>query len=263
LTTCESLSDETLKDWLTTPARNLVLFLSDETAIAGVTECALRAMSEIPILLSFIQNMLQESNVEIEGNIRRLINQSQSYAEFAETEVSDGMQRTSSHHAVAVWAAIETTIEHTLVNHVCQVPNAIDLILSHAPSLKPRNLRTARSDGAKLVIRAWESQLPQQETMERLLEMLRVFGLNITLEGSNSRILSEMAGLRDVILHNAGIADRKFLDRCPWRLDRVGGRVTVNRGTMSLYVDAAIDFAKKLLNAVLGSPYLQMANQGR
>jgi uncharacterized protein YutE (UPF0331/DUF86 family) len=40
--------------------------------------------------------------------------------------------------------------------------------------------------------------------------MLRAFGLQIVLEPSNEQLLSELAELRNVILHRGGVVDRRF-----------------------------------------------------
>lgn len=217
-------------------------------------------MSGMPTLLSNARLQLPKDDAEAQQRIQHLIDFTRNDAEFAEAEISDDMRRVRSHHAVATWAAVETTIEHTLVNHVRQVPDADKLILAHMPAVKSRSIKTSTMRGAMSTVRAWESELSQTETMERQLEMLRAFSLNISLEGDNSRALSEMAGLRDVILHNAGLIDPQFLKRCPWRSDSAGDRVAINFVTMESYFDAASDFAEKLMKAVVSSPYMEVGS---
>jgi hypothetical protein len=47
-------------------------------------------------------------------------------------------------------------------------------------------------------------------TMKRQLLMLQAFGLHIALKPGNEQLLSELAGLRNVILHREGVVDQRF-----------------------------------------------------
>jgi hypothetical protein len=256
MTPQDALNDTTPNGWLIIPAFNLVTFLSDEMIIGGVTERALTSTSGTPSLLSALRHRISSDDKEVQEAIQRLIYFTKNDAEFAKEEISDNFRRVRSHHLVAIWSAVETTIEHMLVNHIRMVPDADKIISAHVPTIKPRQIKRITIREANRTIRAWEGELSHiKELMEKQLEMLRVFGINITLDPSISRSLSEMSGLRNVIVHNAGLIDQPFLDNCPWRSDTVGDRVIIDQMSMTRWFDAAIDFAKKLTAATVSSTY--------
>lgn len=95
--------------------------------------------------------------------------------------------------------------------------------------------------------------------MGRQLLMLQALGLHIEFSPGNEQLLSELAELRNVILHRGGIVDQRFKDKCPWRPDKIGDRVRVSYELMKRYFEGAGDFAVKLIGAVAKSPYVYIA----
>lgn len=260
MTITDPLNDATLNGWLLTPARNLVSFIAEEIKIAGLVEQSIMTMVGLPNILVAAAHQIPQDNAKAQANMRKLIDHSHVNSGFAEQEQKTDFQRIRSHQAVAVWAAVETSIEHLLVNLIRRLPDAEALILAHTPNakLKPDRMK-ASVQGAKSAIQRWEPLLPATETMERQVAMLGALQLSVSLAEGNSRTLSEMAGLRDVILHNAGIFDQRFRERCPWRTEVVGAQVTFDRSSMLRYYDAAHDFALALMRAVIKSPYMRTA----
>lgn len=258
MTISDPLSDATLNGWLLTPAGNLVSFIAEEMTIAVLVEQSITTMVSLPTILAAASQQIPADNVRAQVNMRKLAERSQVNSGFAEQEQKTDFQRIRSHQAVAAWAAVETSIEHLLVNLIRRVPDAEALILAHAPGTKLKSDRMTESvQDAKFAIKAWERRLDETETMARQIDMLRAFRLQVVVSEGSSRTLSEMAGLRDVILHNAGIFDQRFRERCPWRPEPVGGRVTFDREAMIRYYGATYEFALALMGAVSTSPYIR------
>jgi len=86
--------------------------------------------------------------------------------------------------------------------------------------------------------------------------MLSAFSFHVTLNSYYERLLSELAELRNVILHKGAIIEQRFKDKCPWRPDKLGDRVQVTYEAMGHYFDAAGNLAAQLLGAAVESPYI-------
>jgi hypothetical protein len=153
-------------------------------------------------------------------------------------------------------AAIETTIEQTLVNVTRKVPTSITIIEKSAPNLNAKKIRTSTDEEAKRTIRTWERTLPHDLAIDRALHMLAAFGLDVTLDVEQRRALSELAELRNVILHNGGRIDKRFKDKCPWRQDQIGNALLINHSRLGNYFDAATALATKLMQCAVGSSYI-------
>ena len=236
----DAVRDNSLNGWLIGPVGNLVNFLADGMAIAGVTHRALMALSGMPLIMAAAKDRLP--NAASRQAMQRLIEFTRDDAKFAKKEVDNGFTTVSSYHAVSAWAAVETTIEQTLANLIRNVDAAEAIILRDAPTLK---VSKTTFEQAKRTCRNWEGTLQGLDTtMDRTLHMLAAFGLRVTLDGNNQQLLSELAELRNVIMHRAGFVDQQFKNKCPWRQEKEGDLVHIDRPALGKYFDAAFDFQK-------------------
>lgn len=254
-----SNSDEPPNAWLLTPAHTLLQYIVDEQTIAGVTHRALLSVRSTAILLAIARDQIPNATAETKEAFQQAITTSAGDLVFAEKEAKTGFNTLFSHTAVGTWGAIETSLENTLLNHLRRVPNAEALIRSNAPEVKDKLFRRAAVGGGseETLLKGWEGVLRDIPTvMARQLHMLTAFGLRVSLESDNERVLSELAELRNVILHRGGVVDQRFKNKCPWRGDTVGDRVYVTYETMRRYFEAAGDLAVKLIGAAAQSPYI-------
>ena len=259
----DALNDTTLNGWLMLPVGNLVDFLGGEMVIAGLTERAIFTAAGLPSILTSAYRHIPESNQQAREGIQKLIEITSQNVAFAEEERDRSFQRIRTHHVVATWAAIETTVEHLLINLILRVDDAETRIRTLYPDIKLKFAqREASPVSAKRALQAWERQLNSKKPTERQVEMLKAFGLDVQLDDRSHRPLSELAALRNVIVHNAGFVDQRFLDACDWRLESVGDRIYYDTATMVAYFDAAIDFASKLSRAVMASDFMQTKPSG-
>jgi len=248
-------------DWLISPAGNLVLFIGSEMVIAGVTERALIATLTTPALLDFTKANLPHPSQDIAEAIQRLQEMAGADAAFAKEEVTSSFARVHAHHAVATWAAIETAVEQTLVNHIRKMPEAPTLIVKSAPGLKAEQIRTTTEKDAKDTILNWARALAPKPIMSRYVVMLKAFGLALSMSLDEERALSELVEMRNVLLHRGGVADQKFADKCDWTKIKPGQSITIDVADMKRYFDAASTFAGGLIGAVAKSPLIKIVKQ--
>ncbi len=225
MTAVESQNNSAPNDWLYSPAANLVTFLSDEMMVAGLTESAFRISTTLPDILRTAQSEIR--NARMRSLIAELASAAKDNAFLAQREVDDDMQRVRKHHLVAIWSAVETTTEHMLVNILRNIPGAELQILAHPvrEGAKPPKV----NDNQKATIANWRRSLRAAEIMECEIEMFSALGVDIQLRDTgSSRALSDLCGLRNAIVHNAGFVDQAFLQRCPWRNEAIGDRLHVS-----------------------------------
>jgi hypothetical protein len=210
------------------------------------------------LLLAVAREQIPNPTAQIKDTWQQLINLSAGDFGFAEKEAATGFNTLFSHAAVGTWGAIETSVENTLLNHIRKVPDVESVIRANAPALKDKDLRRGLERGApEILLKRWEGSLPDTlTTMGRQLLMLQAFGLHIALNSTDEQLLSELAELRNVILHRGGIVDHRFKAKCPWQSDMIGDRVHVSYELMGRYFEGAGQFAVKLIGAVVKSPYI-------
>jgi hypothetical protein len=242
--------------WLLTPAANLIQFLIDEMVISSVTQRALMNVNMMPLLLEAVRSYAPNAPKK---SFQQMIDLCGQDIPFAKKEQDSGFATIFSHSAVTTWGAIETTIEHILVNHLSRVDGADRLVRESAPNLRDRTLRFTTVREVRTAIRQWEGALPTElsSAVDRAIHMLKAFSIELALGADDVRNLSELAEIRNVLLHQAGSADQRFVDKCPWYRAKVGDKLCVTYEMMQRYFDAAGAFSKALWGSIVKSPYIQ------
>lgn len=249
-------TDSSLNGWLLTPAMNLIGFVSDGLIVAAITHRALLSFSMLPKLISAAKLAIPDASRDTSAALDNLRTMVLDDADFAKAEEQRDFSTIFSHHLVSTWAAIETTIEQTLINHLINVGDSVKRIADSGITLKRKQTISSRRD-AKKVIQIWNSQIDIQDPIDRSLVKLSLFGLKVVLDTTDKNALSEMCAARNIFAHNAGFVDDEFLEKCPWLNYQKGERFRLNFELMQRYFDAASRFAIKMVEASTTSSFFQ------
>lgn len=245
--------------WLLDPASNLVRFLGNEIVVAGLTRTALVLTEASPWLFKAAAKGLPPNNRSGLVAIGRLMKQAQSDSVFASSEMQTGFKTVSSHSAIAIWAAIETAIEQTLLNHIRKLPNSKELMAASAPALKADKIQTGTEGDIRKALRRWEASLDDGDAVERALRMLAAMQVDLVIPEEIRRKLTEMGEVRNVLMHRGGIADEWTVSKCPWLGISPGDELVIDDAKLETFIDAAHRFAVCLIGACAKSPYAYKA----
>jgi hypothetical protein len=165
----------------------------------------------------------------------------------AQAESSQDHPVLHGHSLVGIWGALETMV--------------IDVViawLQHRPQAMTRDIADM-----KVPFSAFES-LSREERIDNVAhELDRVRGTGrgidrfenlldaIQLSGSHEKVLArniyEMQQIRNVFAHKRGIADRHFIDACPYLGYNVGDRVLIGRDAWIDFTVTAVTYAEVIL----------------
>jgi hypothetical protein len=250
--------DETLNGWILTPAANLIEFVVEEQKTCASTIKGYFALRFLPDLLSLLQHHLPVSERQLSGHLAEMAMGAPSDAAFARAEIDANFATIFAHHTIAVWAAVETTLEQIVISYLLRTPNSREKLLELAPTLKAGKVKTDTRQAAKRALSQWEATLDDPSTLGRALTMLAALGFNAEIPKEPKRDLDEMSGIRNIVLHRAGFVDDEFLQKCPWHKTPIGGRLRIDRPMMDRYFNAASALAMSLIGAVVKSPHIRV-----
>ena len=241
------------------PATSLLTYVLDERRLANITERALYMIGQMDWLLRLAEEKVRPGDVKSREALKGLIEIADGDAPFATEEYEAGCPKTYAHHVGSLWAALESALEQLLVNHLCFVPRAVDLVADAPRGLARSKIRVGDEDEARATVRRWESTLQPGNALAGPLEMLGVFDFKVEVSDLALRQVNELAEVRNVILHRAGVVDARFVRKCqgaPWAL---GETVRLNEAATRGYFDAAGEFALALVTGATKSPHIATA----
>jgi len=229
--------------------------------VASIEQCiqllqlSVRAISKLPHeipLLEAVHN-LESLKAEYAGKqqpSREDIDRAKELVKFAEEERLNGFPLLHAHALTDLWSILEATIEDLLVANLLNEPETlghetfskIRIPLSEFQTLdEEERMRFVLSEFSR------NQGAERRKGVERFEVLLEPFGLAGPVEDGVRKIIWEIQNVRNVLVHRAGVADRKFVQACPWLNLSVGDRVTINRESFDRYYHALSEYGTLLV----------------
>lgn len=208
------------------------VFLARREAIlrlVGVSSYALRSMSGAAHLSEVLNYEAQ--HVE---HIRKI-------EEIAASEVSLDFPLLHSAGTVLLWGALESAFRDFVVRWLTCYPLA-----RQVPELKKVRVSVAEyefreEDRMRYLAEILERDLAAalRPGVGRFDCILKPFGIHPKIDEAHRRNLLELAALRNVIVHRAGVADERLRELCPWLELEIGQTVSIRAGAFDRFVQAS------------------------
>ena len=80
----------------------------------------------------------------------------------------------------------------------------------------------------------------------RFESMFKILGFGGTVEEVPRRGILDFAEIRNVIVHNKSLADKRVMERCPWRKLKLGEPINTTREDFDMYFDMCVWYFLKL-----------------
>ncbi|PMS38049.1 hypothetical protein [Trinickia symbiotica] len=171
---------------------------------------------------------------------------------LAAREVSGDFPLLHSASTVLVWGALEAAFRDFLVRWFVVYPssrtasefNNVRVRISEYEAL-------SGEDRMRYLVGHLEREFAAalKPGVGRFECLLKPFGIFPKITDAQRRTLCELAAVRNVIVHRAGIADSRLLELCPWLDIEVDRHLVVGRRMFLGYVEAANAYATSLVNA--------------
>lgn len=237
--------------WLLDPVASCLSFLTNEIGFLGAAERSFSAIGLVPALLSLTKHLVRDDLVEKLDTFSEMTMEA---AQLAQRQLDEGMRSARSNACVAFWSAIETTVEETLMNHLLKIPQSMELIKRHHPSV--REVVVLDQDSARSFVRSWEARLKATNVVERAIQMLAVFDLDFSLEQKHKQKLTELCALRNIAVHCRGIVDDRFKKKVPWCEVKAGDIYKLDREAVIEFYDACTAFCIALMRRTTESQWI-------
>ena len=171
-------------------------------------------------------------------------------ADFAQREVETDFPKLHALATIAIWSSLEAFFENLAVAYLAGNPSALGLdpIKRIRVSLADYESMTHEERLLHLVDQLQqEIKTPLKQGVARFEGLLAVFGLGGEVDESVRRDLYELSHVRNVLVHRAGVADRRICAACPWLGLHLGDKVVIGHADFWKYVAAAMKYVTLIL----------------
>ncbi len=92
-----------------------------------------------------------------------------------------------------------------------------------------------------------EMESRNRRGIDRFELLFAAFGFETSLDERLKRDLLELYFVRNLLVHRRGIADRKFIQSCPWLRLSVGEQITITSAAYKKYTHAVLAYVIELI----------------
>lgn len=151
-------------------------------------------------------------------------------AAFAQTQIDQGFPLLYALAVVGVWGGLEALVEDLAAHWMERHPGVkksepvakIKIPLGEYEALDP-------SERGQFLVRQLQNGSGADKTgLSGFETVLSAVGLGGPIDSDVSKSLYEMHHVRNLIVHRAAIADRRFIEACPWKNLAIGDDVRVS-----------------------------------
>ena len=190
------------------------------------------------------------------GSLAKVLNKDeQTVAHFEKTEqlaaeeVKNGFPLLYSHSVVALWSALEAVIPRFCVDWLMCFPHFLEgksfaKVSLAASSAILGDKRTIMEEVVQTLDQVTHS--PLRVGVGRFDLLLNAVGISIAHEEDRRRTLFELSKVRNIIVHQAGKADKKFASECPWMNVVPSTRVVIDEERYHSYAHAVLTYSANI-----------------
>jgi hypothetical protein len=223
---------ETLSGWNQEPFLRGIQYIEQINHLLHLSMRNIAQTTKAPALVEAILNLeASDKGTELSEAQRARLVEAESDAKFAQLEMEQGFPLLHAHALVAMWGAVEVTINDYLVALLLHDPTALaqEAISKTRISVAEFELLD-REDRMRLLLEDLGRTLKTEykRGVNRFELLLGAFGLSGPVDEDIKTRLFEMFHIRNVLVHRASIADGRFVKACPWMGLNVGERVVVD-----------------------------------
>lgn len=238
--------------WVSPPFDRCLAYVQESDRLLSLCMQGLQNLTTIPRLLEavapFDSNLDKASAAEV---FQQRLDDTKKRAAFALAEIESGFPALHAHAVVAQWGALDALVSDLVVAWLLNDSQA---------------LRSERVGRIKLPLAVYES-LDREGRMSLLAQeinrsinadlklgigkfesLLEVIGLAGAVDDATRRDLLEVSEVRNLLVHRAGVADRRFVETCPWLKAEIGTELRVSHADYGRYCGAMQAYILCLIN---------------
>ena len=223
------------------PFEDILLARRDEISqLVGISTLSLRQMEG----LGRLTTALRKPAAHVE--------KAHEFEAMAKQQVETDFPLLHGSATVLMWGALEAAIRDFVVRVLNRHPSA--RTLDEFKRVKVRIAEYEMLQGEERMrylvgILERETAAPLRPGIARFDCLLSPLGISPVISSNTRRDLTEMAAIRNVIVHRASVADSRFVELCPWFEIKVGERLSVSSAAFNRYGKAVGEYAACIIES--------------
>jgi hypothetical protein len=234
--------------WASQSIWALANYLDDVNKILSISIQGIAMVQDFPAFLEIVATKDPRANSDVSPDQMSMA-EIHARAEFAKNEVIKEHPTLHAHALIADWGAMEAFVEDLCVALIVDKPEFLknEVFSKVKVPLSEFELLDKEERFRFLIGQVEQQTAARRHGVDRFEALLAPFGLSGPVEEDVKKSLRACHHIRNVLVHRAGIADRRIVEGCPWLGLKLGDRVTVTRADHIQFHNHLWDYAKTVV----------------
>lgn len=212
----------------TQPTSQFIKYVLQVANLLNLTERGIRHVIRYPDVIA----ALEMDNESDETESKPQLEDAKKMAELGRSEIVNDFPLLRSHALIGLWGALEAMIEDLAITWIQYNPSLLDepkIAKIKVPLAEYRKMD--EQDQLSFLVSELQRDLGSdlKGGVNKFESLLNVIGIGGPVDKRVRDVIFEAQNLRNVLAHRAGIADRKFIMRCPHFNYSAGDRVKISK----------------------------------
>jgi len=250
-------SPSTAPGWIVEAVTDCALFVGDETCIGGLLKNALTHTEQAQPLLQSVDKIARgQRNRAFAAAAKRLSDSAPFHEAWARELRESDYAVLNAHSLVAIWGALETCVEDTVVSILLNWPAALVELDTIGVRFDSSQLLVNYEDAHALYSKIEHKLNVKGDIVATYSAVLRHFDLDALVSEETAAVLLEANSLRNCLLHRRGYIDARAVRNAPSLHGREGEKVRISSVDYRRYHEAIGDWTVALSESTVKSKYI-------
>lgn len=240
-----------MSHWSRKPFEDAVEALAE---LAGVLQLSTTGLSQLSRSVELVEAVTKWDEIvgrEIDPSDKEFrLERARDNAEFAQKEMDRGFPVLHAHAVTGMWGLLEAFIEDLVVAFLEN-----DQALLATPALANIKIPLAEyeqlepTDRLRFLVDEFGrgARADLKQGVSRFETLLSLVGMSGAVPDATRRDLYELSQVRNVLVHRAGMVDRRLANSCPWLGVKPGERLRIQHSDYTRYSKALEAYIRELL----------------
>jgi hypothetical protein len=250
-------------NWALQPFKD---FLDYSERLNVLLDLSIRGISMIRATPKMVEALASAYDAAPDPSAPERIAHAKEMATLAQREVDDGFPVLFAQATVSLWGALENMVRLFVVRWMENAPDALKAKAILGLKVKIGEYESLKGEDRFFYILDQlerEGSVPLRQGINRFEDLLEPFGLSGEVPREIRDGMFEMNHVRNLIMHRRSVADRRFVEACPFLGIAAGETVALGRKKYSKYLACVHHYALTLIARVgehFGSDMSQFRN---
>ncbi len=215
-----------LPDWATERFKDFLDHWYKNEEFLRLSQIGLNMIKTTPSILEGLLSSIEEGRPHVSDDMEDM----RWDAELARAELERGFPGLYAQFITHIWGSFEELIRSLLAAWLRHGAPATTWDQIRNLKIHVDDANSLDEDGSFFIINSLEYKLGTRKRpgIGRFDALLGIFGASPKVEDDTRKALLELYYVRNILVHKRGLADRRFVEGCPWLGVSVGELVEVN-----------------------------------